>query len=133
MSELPSEDVPELPPEDVPELPPEVERQPEPAPEPQPPPRPSFRAGKAFASFALVLGGQFFTGIAVVILALIVAASTGTKFDGLAGPWEAPTIAATVVISAIMAYVAARIWAWDLVRDRGDGGLGLRRVPHRWL
>jgi membrane protease YdiL (CAAX protease family) len=134
MSELPPDDVPELPPQDVPELPPTTE----PEPQPEPPPRPSFRAGKASASFALLIAGQFFTGIAVILIALIAAMGTGavadSKFvDGLVKRWEVPLIAATVFVSAIVAYVATRIWAWDLVRDRSDEGLGLRRVPRRWL
>ncbi|HYK05644.1 MAG TPA: CPBP family glutamic-type intramembrane protease [Thermoanaerobaculia bacterium] len=135
-SELPPSEVTEPPPTDIPELPPVTE--PEPEPEPPQPKRPSFRAGKAFATFALTIAGQFFTGIAVIVIAMLVAAATGAPFadskfiEGLMKRWEVPLIVATVLVTALMTWVATRIWAWDLFRDRTEAGLGLRRTSSRW-
>ncbi|MEA2462908.1 MAG: protease family protein [Acidobacteriota bacterium] len=133
--ELPPPDVTEPPPTDIPELPPVTE----PEPDPPQPKRASFRAGKAFAAFALTIGGQFFAGIAVMVVALIVAAATGASLgnskviERLMKRWEVPLIVASVLFTALMTYVAARIWAWDLVRDRTEAGLGLRRTSRRWI
>jgi hypothetical protein len=128
----------ELPPEAVPEPVPPLEPAPvEPQPvEPQPR-RPSFRAGKAFAAFALLIGAQFFAGMGVILVAIIVAVSAGANVGDpqlittLIQQWDVALIAATALISVVTVFVIARIWAWDLVHDRSDAGLGVRSVPKR--
>ncbi len=129
------------------ELPPDAVPEPVPPPEPIPPEpielqpaRPSFRAGKAFAAFALLIGAQFLAGMGVILIAMIVAVAGGANFGDpqlvtrVMRQWDVPVIAASAFISAISVLVAARIWAWDLVRDRSDAGLGVRSVPKRtWL
>jgi membrane protease YdiL (CAAX protease family) len=139
----------DLPPDDVPELPPAPELPPDPIPEPAPPPDvaplppqprpPHFGAGKAFASFALMFGAQFFTGLLVIVVAVIVAVAAGENVSGpqfmnkVMRTWDVPLIVGSALVTALTAWVCARIWAWDLVRDRTETGLGLRRVASKWI
>lgn len=100
---------------------------------------PRFGAAKAFAAVGLLLFAQLVAGVWVIVAAMLFsmaggASVTDTKFmDGLVASSMTPTIGVASLVSMIVAYVIARFWAWHLVIDPTDDGLGVRRVPARRL
>jgi membrane protease YdiL (CAAX protease family) len=106
--------------------------------EPPPPPStPGFGAGKAFAAFGLFMLAQFAAGIAVGIGTLLYLIVKGVKPQGTAFARDfpqyttVPTLILGIAVSVVIVYAITRLWAWDLVKDRTDHGLGVRPVPLR--
>lgn len=118
-----SESVVELPPEETRDLP-SAE-----------PPAPVFGALKAGVAFVLLLLVQFFTGIAVFIVATIVAIAQGRDVadrsfaNELLSEITAPLLLVTAIMSTLTVFVIARTWAWHMVRDTSSSGVGVTPAP----
>lgn len=114
-----SESLGELPPEETPGLP-SAE-----------PPAAVFGALKAAVALVLLVLVQFFTGIAVFIVAMIVAVAQGrdvanrTFANELINEITVPLLLVTALVSTLTVFVIARIWAWQMVRDTSSAGVGL--------
>jgi membrane protease YdiL (CAAX protease family) len=95
---------------------------------------PKFGAGKAILAFVVLLGAQFVAGVAVMVVAVVMAVFRGRDFSDpkLIGQLTSSTTAALLLVSgaasALAALLVARLWAWELVRDTTEAGLGLKRT-----
>ncbi|HEY0155842.1 MAG TPA: CPBP family intramembrane glutamic endopeptidase [Thermoanaerobaculia bacterium] len=105
----------------------------------QPTPVARFGAGKAIASFLLLLISQVLVGIAVIVLTLIVAVVRGENIADeqvmgrLLQDTQAVTLLAASIASVLVVYLIARLWAWPLVLDRSANGIGFRPAPYRYV
>ncbi|HJQ38947.1 MAG TPA: CPBP family intramembrane glutamic endopeptidase [Thermoanaerobaculia bacterium] len=83
--------------------------------------------------------GQLAVGIAIGIVVLVYVIATGMNPQSPAYAQQfaraviLPMMISGIGISVVMAYAVTRLWAWDLVRDRTDHGLGVRPVPRRHI
>jgi len=104
---------------------------------PSVPSSPPFGAGKAFASLGLFLLAQFMVGFVVMIGAILVALASGADPNRpefthrVTGSTMVPLLISSAVVSIVMVYAASRLWAWPLVLDRTDRGLGVRPASRR--
>lgn len=96
-----------------------------------PAPKPKFGAALALASFGMLAAAQLLAGVAVLTQAMLVWFARG-KDPGSAAAMKlltdqamVPTLIAATTVSTIVAFLAARLWAWDLVIDRSPAGIGL--------
>jgi len=93
--------------------------------------RPPFTALHALLSFALVFLAQVVAGFGVVFAAVIVKMASGENVSEsgamrqLTESLGIPLLLASAWISAAVLIVVLRAWAWPLVPDRTDEGLGL--------
>ena len=97
--------------------------------------KPKFGAALALASYAMLVAAQFLAGVVVMLLGMFVFIARGQDPNGaaftkeLVGQVMVPMLIGAATVSTIVAFVAARVWAWDLVTDRSSSGIGL--VPAR--
>jgi uncharacterized protein len=100
-------------------------------------PKPRFGAGLALASFGMLVGGQFLTGVFVLTQAMLVwfargkDPSSAAQMKLLIDQAIVPTLLAAATVSMVTGFVVARLWAWDLVFDRSPEGIGLVRASWR--
>lgn len=96
---------------------------------------PQFGAAKAFAAFGLLMLAQLVMGIAIGVAVLVYMIASGFEPQGRAFAQHfpqyatVPTLIGGIAISVLMVYAITRLWAWDLVKDRTDNGVGVRPVP----
>jgi membrane protease YdiL (CAAX protease family) len=96
-----------------------------------PPLKSRFGAGKATLSFLALLLAQIVTGIAVVFVAMAMALLRGEKIgdptlvERVSSSATPALLILSGVVSALAALALARLWAWPLVRDTSEAGLGL--------
>lgn len=101
--------------------------------------KPKFGAGKAILAFFILLGTQFLAGIAVMIAAMIVAVLRGESLTDPSVPNRIASAAAPalLIVSGVASVLAVlmitRLWAWQLVRDTSDAGIGVTRPRRRHL
>ncbi len=92
---------------------------------------PTFGALKATIAFVLLFGAQFFTGAVVIVVATIVALARGRNVNDpgfanqLTGEMMVPLLLAAAVVSSVVVFIVARVWAWHLVGDKSSVGLGM--------
>lgn len=94
-----------------------------------------FGAAKAAVAFVMLLVSQFLTGLTVIVGWTFVALARGddaTKV-GFAERITAEStpllLVASSVVSSIVVFGIARLWAWRLVKDKTATGLGFTRAP----
>jgi len=97
---------------------------------PAPPPPPRFGAGMAIGTLLLFLFAQTAVGIVVAVGGVIVTiARHGVNdtraFNAMLTDLGPALILASALVAAAVTYIAARAWAWHLVKDRSTGGIGV--------
>ena len=98
-----------------------------------------FGALHALLSFALLLVAQFVAGFAVVVVAVVVKMALGENMvepramQDLTASLGAPLLLVSAWGSAAMTILLLRVWAWPLVADRTEHGLGLIAPTERQI
>jgi uncharacterized protein len=96
--------------------------------------RSSYGAAKAFLSFILLFVAQAGAGVVVMVLSVLVAIAKGENAGDpefarhLTQQIMVPLLISGAVVSIVVIFAAARLWAWDVIFDKTNGGIGLRRV-----
>ena len=94
----------------------------------------TFGAAKAFATFALVFLGQTQAGIHVIAAATVLALGRGENVQDAAfaktllSRSMPALILVSALVSAMIVFVIARVWAQPILRDTSDAGVGLVRA-----
>jgi uncharacterized protein len=97
--------------------------------------KPEFGAAKATAAFFLMLLGQSLAGLAVIVVATVIALMGGgdTNAPGFVerviAEATAPLLITAGVVSTLIVFAVVRVWAWHLVTDKSSTGIGL--IPAR--
>ncbi|HYR28529.1 MAG TPA: CPBP family intramembrane glutamic endopeptidase [Thermoanaerobaculia bacterium] len=103
------------------------------------PARPTFGAAKAFLAFVLVFAGQAVAGIVLLVFAMAVAMAKGENagapaFAGsLTQKIMVPLLISGAAVTIVVIWAVARLWAWDVVLDKTQDGIGLRRAVRSHL
>jgi membrane protease YdiL (CAAX protease family) len=90
-----------------------------------------FGAAKALASFALLLGAQMVAGVVIMLFAAVIAIAKGQDAGDpafsalLIRQITVPLLLSVCVVSSVVIFATARLWAWDAVLDRSRDGIGL--------
>ncbi|HEY0371656.1 MAG TPA: CPBP family intramembrane glutamic endopeptidase [Thermoanaerobaculia bacterium] len=90
-----------------------------------------FGAWQALLAFAIVLGAQFATGIAMIVVGMVISIIGGLNPNDQAATTLAVDrmmpglLLAGAVVTLLMTWAMLRVFAPDLARDRTPNGLGL--------
>jgi len=94
----------------------------------------TFGAAKAFATIALVFLAQTQAGIHVIVVAVIIALGRGENVEDAAFAQTLLSrsmpalLLASALVSAMIVFVIARVWARPILRDTSNAGVGLVRA-----
>lgn len=94
----------------------------------------SFGAAKASLSFVLLFVSQATAGAVLMVFSVLVAMAKGQDAGDpqfaaqLTRQIMVPLLISGAVVSVVVIFAAARLWAWDLVFDTSNNGIGLTRA-----